>query len=185
MNILVPLAEGFEEIEAVTVIDILRRAGLTVTTAALSGLDVKGSHGIIVKADMSLSDCDPSMYDAIALPGGPGTKTLRESDKVLEFIKAIHAKNGICAAVCAAPTVLARAGILKGKKVTCFPGEEANLNGGIHTGADAEIDGHIVTGKSAGTALVFSLMLIKALLGKDAAAQMKSKLYASIEGIDF
>ena len=185
MKVLVPLAEGFEEIEAVTVIDVLRRAGLTVTTAALSGLDVKGSHGIIVKADTSLSECDPSMFDAIALPGGPGTKNLRESERVIEFIKAINAKNGVCAAVCAAPTVLARAGILKGKKVTCFPGEESNLGGGFHTGANAEIDGQIVTGKSAGTALVFSLMLVKALLGKDVAAQMKSKLYASMEGLDF
>ena len=88
MKVLVPLAEGFEEIEAVTVIDVLRRAGLTVTTAALSGLDVKGSHGIIVKADTSLSECDPLMFDAIALPGGPGTKNLRESERVIEFIKA-------------------------------------------------------------------------------------------------
>ncbi len=185
MKILVPLADGFEEIEAVTVIDVLRRAGLTVTTAALSGLDVKGSHGIIMKADTSLSECDPSMFDAIALPGGPGTKNLRDSDRLIEFIKAINAKNGVCAAVCAAPTVLAKAGILKGKRVTCFPGEEAGLDGGVHSGANVEIDGRIVTGKSAGTALVFALMLVKAFLGKDAAAQMKSKLYASMDGIDF
>jgi len=186
VNILVPLADGFEEVEAVTIIDVLRRAGLTVKTASVTAsTDVKGSHGIVVRADSQLSMCDPTGFDAIALPGGPGTKNLRDSAKVLECITTIHAGGGVCAAICAAPTVLACTGILKDRKVTCFPGDENSLNGGIYTGSNVEVDGRIVTGKSAGTALVFSLMLVKVLLGAGAASKLKSGMYSSMDGLDF
>jgi protein deglycase len=176
MNVLVPLADGFEEIEAVAIIDVLRRAGINVVTASLANKEVTGSHNITVFADRILSDLDPADFDVIALPGGPGTKNLRESSLVLDFIRAIEAKSGICAAICAAPTVLGKAGVIKGKKVTCFPGEENNLGGAVSTGKPVEIDGKIITGKGPGTAVTFSLALTALLAGKEKAESVRDKM---------
>jgi len=176
MNVLVPLVDGFEEVEAVTIIDVLRRAGCNVVTATLSKKEIVGSHEIIVTADRNLSDLDPSDFVAIALPGGPGTKNLLASSLIIDFVREIEAKGGICAAICAAPTVLGKAGILKGKKATCYPGDEKDLGGAEYTGSPVEIDGRIITGKGAGTAVAFSLALAAALAGKEKAESVREKM---------
>jgi protein deglycase len=176
MNVVVPLADGFEEVEAVTIIDVLRRAGLNVVTATLAKKEVIGSHEITVTADRNLSDLDPADFMAIALPGGPGTKNLKESDLVLDFVREIEAHGGYCAAICAAPTVLGKAGILKGKRATCYPGDEKDLGGAVYTAAPVEIDGKIITGKGAGTAVTFSLALAAILAGKEKAESVREKM---------
>jgi 4-methyl-5(b-hydroxyethyl)-thiazole monophosphate biosynthesis len=176
MRVLVPLAEGFEEIEAITIIDILRRAGVDCVTAGLSGYEVTGSHAVTVKADMLMSACGAMIFEAIVLPGGPGHTRLKESADVIDMIKKIHMRGGYCTAICAGPTVLARAGILAGKKVTCFPGEEQNLDGAVYTGSPVEIDGTIITGKGAGASVSFSLALVQAFVGEEKARDLRSRL---------
>jgi protein deglycase len=177
MNIVIPLADGFEETEAIAPIDILRRAGYTVVTAGLGKAHALGSHSIHVTADRILSELNPADFDAIVLPGGPGTKNLRNDQNVIGFVRAIHAKGGMCAAICAAPTVLAAAGIIEGRRVTCFPGEEDNLGGAVFTGSPIEVDGMIVTGKAAGSAISFGLAIVAVLSGKDAADDLRKRLH--------
>ncbi|MFA5519866.1 MAG: DJ-1 family glyoxalase III, partial [Spirochaetota bacterium] len=126
MKILVPLAPGFEEMEAITVIDILRRAKLNIVTAAISENPVKGSHNIKITADTMLNENDK--YSAIVLPGGmPGTNNLKDDKRIISLIKSINKSGGITAAICAAPIVLAEAGVLSGKKYTCYPGFEDDI----------------------------------------------------------
>lgn len=177
MNIVIPLADGFEEIEAVAPIDVFRRAGYTVVTAGLGKNEAAGSHSIKISADRVLSELNPADFDAIVLPGGPGTKNLNNDSAVIGFVRAIHAKGGLCGAICAAPTVLGTAGILKGRRATCFPGEETKLGGAVFTGSVVEVDGMIVTGKAAGSAISFALAIVAVLSGKDAADALRKKMY--------
>jgi 4-methyl-5(b-hydroxyethyl)-thiazole monophosphate biosynthesis len=177
MNIVIPLADGFEEIEAVSPIDIFRRAGYTVVTAGLGKKEATGSHAVTVSADRILSELNPADFDAIVLPGGPGTKNLRNDSGVIGFVRAMYSKDALCAAICAAPTVLGAAGILKGRKATCFPGEEHNLGGAVYTGSVVEVDGKIVTGKAAGSAISFALAIVALLSGKDASDALRGKMY--------
>lgn len=161
--ILVPLAEGFEEIEAVTVIDVLRRAGLPVKSAALASNPVKGAHGISVEADILLCNIDASQVKHIVIPGGmPGAENLRQDSRILDIAKAVAAKSGIAAAICAGPVVLAEAGLLENKKVTCYPGFEGRLKKAVCTGAAVQADGKIITGKGPGAAMEFALAVVKA-----------------------
>ena len=177
MKIAVPLAEGFEEIEAVTIVDVLRRAGLDVVTAAVGKNPVTGSHAIPVMADADLSDLDPADFSSIVLPGGmPGTKNLRESRDVLDFVRAVYSRGGLAAAVCAAPTVLYQAGILKGKRVTVFPDYAASMPDAVVTGEPVTVDGHCITGRGAGPAIDFSLAVVRELKGAETAQKIRSAL---------
>lgn len=177
MKIIVPLAEGFEEIEAVTIIDVLRRAGLDVTTAAVRANPVRGSHGVTVEADRALADLKAVDYNCIVLPGGmPGSDNLRHSDAVLSYVKHIFSKGGTVAAICAAPIVLAKAGVLYGKKVTCYPGYESVLEGATVTGAPVEADGAVVTGRGAGCAIPFALELVRLFSGGKAAQELREAM---------
>ncbi len=167
MKILVPLAEGFEEIEAVTILDVLRRAGLDTTSAGLAGNPVRGSHGIPVMADEPLAGLRPDDFGAIVLPGGmPGSDNLKKSDTVISFIQSIYRRGGVTAALCAAPMVLGHAGVLAGKKATCFPGFESEMKGATPTGSPVEVDGTIITARGPGCAIPFALALVEALAGK-------------------
>jgi 4-methyl-5(b-hydroxyethyl)-thiazole monophosphate biosynthesis len=167
MKILVPLAEGFEEIEAVTILDVLRRAGLDTTSAGLTGNPVRGSHGIPVMADEPLAGLRPDDFGAIVLPGGmPGSDNLKKSDTVISFIQSIYRRGGVTAALCAAPMVLGHAGVLAGKKATCFPGFESEMKGATPTGSPVEVDGTIITARGPGCAIPFALALVEALAGK-------------------
>lgn len=163
-SVLVILAEGFEEVEAVTPIDLLRRSGANVTVASLDTLAVKGSHGIVVHADTTLSACKKKPFDCIVLPGGgQGAKNLAASYEVLE--KVIEtAQSGVVGAICAAPAVvLGKTGLLDGKRVTGYPGSEADCPGLVLENESFIIDGSLVTGQGPGAAMPFSLALIGVL----------------------
>ena len=168
MKVLVPLAEGFEETEAITVIDILRRAGIDTVTAALSKNPVTGSHQIPVIADKLLDENEE--FNAIALPGGmPGSNNLRDDPRIINLVKKINASGGLTAALCAAPIVLSKAEVLKGKNYTCYPGFEGQITGGIFTDKNVVVDGNIITGKGAGHAVQFGLAIVAFLKGEVAA----------------
>ena len=166
-KVIIFLAEGFEEIEAISIIDTLRRAEITVTTASITNDKiVKGAHNIEVKTDKLFDEVDFGNYDLIALPGGmPGAKNLNEHEGLKEQIK-IFAKDKMIAAICAAPMILGGMGLLKGKRATCYPGFEPELIEAIVTHEPVTVDGNIVTGKGPAFALQFSLQLVEILAGK-------------------
>jgi 4-methyl-5(b-hydroxyethyl)-thiazole monophosphate biosynthesis len=172
---LVILAEGFEEIEAVTPIDLLRRAGIDVSVQGLASREVRGSHNILITAD-GLFSPEMELPDAFLLPGGPGHKNLLASDAVIGFTKKMFSAGRLCAAICAAPVVFGKAGILDGKKATCFPGFEKGLGRATFVDAHTVIDGTVITSRGAGTAVAFSLEIISRLLDNAAA----DKIAASI-----
>lgn len=171
-HIITILAPGFEETEAVTFIDLLRRAQVKVTVLGLEAREVRGAHDITIIAD----DIFPTFkgtFDGIVLPGGmPGTRNLAASAALLDLIRTTHRRNGLCAAICAAPLVLAKAGILKGVTATCFPGMEKELAGAIVADRSVVHDGNIITSKGVGTAIPFSLELITYLAGKETAEKI-------------
>ncbi len=177
-RVLIVLAEGFEEIEAVTPIDILRRAGVEVRIAGLSGKTVSGSHGLQIQADVTLEEAGSS-FDAIILPGGmPGSKNLNQSKKVAEIVKKMYGDGKWVTAICAAPALaLAPAGILEGKKATCYPGFENHFSSGVRFSEDrVVIDKNVITSRGPGTALEFSLELVEKLVSKEAVQKLKEAL---------
>ncbi len=177
MKALVPLAEGFEEIEAVSIIDVLRRADIEVVIAYLEKKSVKGSHNICITADMPLSKCTADEFDAIILPGGmPGSENLKQSKAVGDFIRSLHVRGRLVGAICAAPMVLGHAGILKGKNATCYPGFEKELVGAIISDKPVIADKNIVTGKGAGCAIPFALEIIGILKGEEIKNTIKNNL---------
>jgi 4-methyl-5(b-hydroxyethyl)-thiazole monophosphate biosynthesis len=167
---IVLLANGFEEVEAITPIDYLRRAEIDVTVAALGdNLMVKGSRaGLQVLADTTLSKAD-GHWDAVILPGGmPGAANLAACPKTGALLKEMAAKNRLICAICASPVVvLAPLGLLSGKRFTCYPGMEEKATDGTWSDERVVIDGNIITSRAAGTAGEFSIAIIAALLGKD------------------
>ena len=167
------LAEGFEEIEAITPLDLLRRAGVDVTTFAVgTEKTVTGAHGIPVVCDEILEDLKGD-FDLIILPGGmPGTKNLAASEKVKKIVLRQNERGKGIAAICAAPTVLGALGLLKNKKATCYPGMEPLLFAETVSLEKVAEDGNIVTSRGAGTAYHFALRLIARLKGEDTARQI-------------
>ena len=169
-KVLVPLAEGFEEIEAITVIDLLRRADLDVVTASLGAKDVKAAHGVTVHADTTLDEALKDDYDMVVLPGGmPGAQHLDDDKRVHAVLHKMVESGKFAGAICAAPKVLANAGLLKGKRATSYPGfvDKMGLPDVTYTGAPVQCDGKIITGRGPGTAMDFALALVEALEGKD------------------
>jgi 4-methyl-5(b-hydroxyethyl)-thiazole monophosphate biosynthesis len=178
-RVLVPLAEGFEEIEAVTVVDLLRRAGIEVRTASLAGTRVTGSHGIAIEADIAIDDADSADYDMIMLPGGmPGAEHLKQDPRVIALLRRFAGEGRYTAAICAAPGVLAHAGLLDGHRATSFPGFLGPQSApGIRLSDQAVVvDGKIITSRGPGTAIDFSLALIELLAGKAAADTVGGRL---------
>lgn len=166
-KVIVFLAEGFEEIEAVSIIDTLRRGEIEVTTASISNnKNVKGAHNISIETDKLFDDIDFKSYDMIALPGGmPGAKNLNEHEGLKEQLKEF-AKDKHIAAICAAPLILGGLGLLKGKKATCYPGFEPELIEATITHEPVTIDGNIITGRGPAFAISFSLQIVETLAGK-------------------
>jgi 4-methyl-5(b-hydroxyethyl)-thiazole monophosphate biosynthesis len=178
-KVFIHLANGFEEVEAITPVDVLRRAGCEVTTVSISGnREVTSARGLSVLADKLFEDMDYSQADVILFPGGqPGADNLTRHEGLKKRIAEFHSQGKMIAAICAAPMVLANAGILQGKRVTCFPGTESKMKGAICTGNAVEIDGNITTGKAAGAAMKFSLALAEQLCGKSKAEDLKKIMY--------
>ncbi|RZN39391.1 MAG: DJ-1/PfpI family protein [Methanophagales archaeon ANME-1-THS] len=173
------LATGFEEIEATSVVDVLRRAGVEVTIAGLQAGAIQGAHGIKVLPDTTLGEIEPKKFDAVILPGGnPGYVNLGRDKRVLDAVKTAFELGKIVAAICAAPSVLAQAGILKGKRATIFPGMESALTGAKPLSERVVMDGNLVTSQGPGTALEFALTLVELLVGKQKAQEVKTGLVA-------
>jgi 4-methyl-5(b-hydroxyethyl)-thiazole monophosphate biosynthesis len=160
---LVLLADGFEEIEAVTIIDVLRRGEVAVTTASLGGKHVRGSHDIAIEADALLERVNVADYDALVLPGGPASKTLREDARAQAAIKQAAAEGKLVAAVCAAPTALEAAGVLRGKRATVYPGDA--LPSAHFVEERVVEDGNIITSRGPATAMAFALKVVERLSG--------------------
>lgn len=169
------LAEGFEEVEAITAIDVLRRAGIPVKTISISeSLQVRGAHNIVVKADCLYDNTlfvDPEW---LILPGGmPGAENLYEFAPLQGLLKAHAGEGGKIAAICAAPAVvLGRLGLLKGKQATCYPGFESELTGAEHVDAPAVTDGNIVTGNGPANALLWALYIVREAIGEQEAVKV-------------
>ena len=174
------LAEGFEEVEAVTPIDYLRRAGIEVRILGLGGRTIGGSHGIRIVADAAIEESAATeTYDAVIVPGGmPGAAHLAESRDVVALIRRHYAAGEIIAAICAAPAVVLHGacGILEGKRFTGFPGTEGTVKGGLPIDENVVVDGNLITSKGAGTAGEFAVAVIKALLGEAAAETIAERV---------
>jgi len=172
------LADGFEETEAVTPIDILRRAGLDVRIAGVGGRTVTGSHGVKIICDCVADDIYPGTeLEAVVLPGGmPGAKNLENSSKVGEFIDYAQNSGKLLCAICAAPFILGHRGLLKNKKAVCFPGFEKELAGALIQSTAVCADGNIITAAGMGSAVVFALEIVRYFFGEQKAAQIGESL---------
>jgi 4-methyl-5(b-hydroxyethyl)-thiazole monophosphate biosynthesis len=181
------LADGFEEIEAVTVIDVLRRAGIQVSVLGAgvqgSGAAARravGSHGIAINVDAALVDVAAldSRFDCVVLPGGlPGATNLRDNERVRDFVLAQHGGGALVAAICAAPIALGRFGLLQGRDATCYPGFEDQLVGArVHADRAVVVDERIVTSRGVGTALPFALALVERLVDAATAREHATRM---------
>ncbi len=173
------LAPGFEEAEALVPADMLRRANIETALVSITGEPVPGSHNITVTADLTLDQVDPDKMDMVVLPGGgPGHKNLGKEPKVEALVRQAVEKDVWVAAICAAPTLLGRWGLLEGKKAVCYPGMEAGLTGAQAQMADGVVkDGKMITGRAAGSAFDFGLALVEALAGWDEADKIQDGIY--------
>jgi 4-methyl-5(b-hydroxyethyl)-thiazole monophosphate biosynthesis len=180
-NVLVPLAQGFEEIEAITVIDILRRAGVNVTVAGLRPGPVEGRSRIQVLADVSLNDVKSADFDMLVLPGGlPGATHLKEDPRVQGIIRDLAARGKFTAAICAAPTVLSAMGMLKGRRATSHPSVQKDLGETNYLEDRVVVDGSIITSRSPGTAMEFALKLVEILCGKEKREEVGRSVLAAV-----
>jgi 4-methyl-5(b-hydroxyethyl)-thiazole monophosphate biosynthesis len=181
-RVLVPLAEGFEELEAVTIIDVLRRSGVEVVVAALAGDAVTGSHGITLAADVPLDAVAEQDFDLIALPGGmPGAANLKAEPRIDRIIRRLNGAGLPVAAICAAPMVLAAAGVLEGRRATSFPGFLDDAERVSVVDDAVVVDRGVITSRGPGTALDFALELVTQLLGPAARQRVESRLQRAAE----
>jgi len=180
-RVLVPLAEGFEEIEAITVIDVLRRAQIEVFVYSLDGAsEVKGAHGITVKTEGGVPELDADAIDMIVLPGGwGGTERLAEDTGVQALLKAMDARNKPIGAICAAPFALNRAGVLKAH-YTCYPGAQERIGAEGYQGDAMQVveAQNVMTSRGPGTAICFGLQIVRKLVGETKYEALKAGLLA-------
>jgi 4-methyl-5(b-hydroxyethyl)-thiazole monophosphate biosynthesis len=175
------LVTGFEEIEAVTVVDILRRAGIETVSAGVDSMSITGSHGITITADKKLSDIKPDA-DAVIIPGGmPGALHLHNSSEVNNFIKDMNSKGALIASICAAPAVvLAPIGILDNKAATCYPGNQVDFGKSTkYKNKAVVVDGNIITSQGPATAMEFAFAIVEKLIGKDTVKKLKKHMLVS------
>lgn len=174
-KVAVLLAEGFEEIEAVTPIDLLRRAGVEVVTAGVAGEVVRGSHGITVGTEAGIASLRVDDLDGVVLPGGmPGAANLAASSEVARLVRSMAGSKKLVAAICAAPAkVLAPMGVLSGRRATCFPGDEVAFSSDVVFSEDRVVrDGNVITSRGAGSAAEFAEEIIRYLVGEEAAREV-------------
>jgi len=183
-TVLVPLADGFEDIEAVTIIDVLRRGGVTVVTASLgSSTEVKSAHGISLRADAALDDVDGELYDAVVLPGGgEGTRRLRECRELAEILRRHNVEHRLLCAICAAPTVLVAAGVVDPElQLTCYPTCQMELDRSW-TPVPVVANGNVITAQAPGTAMLFALVVLQSLAGEPVAAKVARGMVTDVLG---
>jgi 4-methyl-5(b-hydroxyethyl)-thiazole monophosphate biosynthesis len=175
-NACVLLADGFEEVEALTPVDYLRRAGIEVTTIGLTGLEPLGGHGVAVRADRG-ADALMADYDCVVVPGGKGSENIAASREAVALVKRQAAAGKPVAAICAAPVVVLHeaCGILAGRRFTCYPGLEARVTGATFVGERVVVDGTLVTARGAGCAGEFARAIVGVLLGAEAADTLGEK----------
>ncbi len=184
--VLIVMAPGFEEIELAAPVDILRRLEIPVLLAGLNGRRVEGAHGLTMEADMLLVDADSSLYSGIILPGGQASWTLRDTPAVIKLVREMNAAGKLVAAICAAPIALAKAGVLAGRRVTCYPA--ADVEETVKAAAaelctePAVTDGHIITAKGPGAALEFGYALGSWFGKAERAAELRGEMCAGSEG---
>ncbi len=169
------LADGFEEMEAIGTVDILRRAELDVSVVSVDNTHtVAGSHGISIGADCGISDLQPEALSLVVMPGGmPGSRNLAESDAVLNLLNSVYQNGGYVAAICAAPLALHKAGLVQGKTITAYPKVSEELTGCKVTDNAVEQDGHVVTGKGPGAVFAFGLRLVSIFCGETEARTLR------------
>ncbi|QQY79588.1 4-methyl-5(b-hydroxyethyl)-thiazole monophosphate biosynthesis [Keratinibaculum paraultunense] len=177
-RVIVFLAEGFEEVEAFTVVDYLRRKDIVVDTCSIGEKNVQGAHKIIVEADKKIDEINNSNdYDGLVIPGGiPGATNLRDDERVIKLVKEFNEEGKIIAAICAGPIVLQRAGIIKGKKVTSYPGFEEDLKESIYKEDLVVQDGNIITARGPAVAVCFAMKLVENLIGKEKASELRKEI---------
>lgn len=177
-HVCVFLADGFEEIEALTVVDVLRRAGVRVETVSVNGNEmVQGSHWISVRADVVFEETGFDRVDMLVLPGGmPGTKNLQKHQGLNKLLRTYDKEEKWIAAICAAPSILGNMGMLNGRKACCYPSFEEKLAGAQVVEEPAVADGHIITGRGMGTAIPFALKLAEVLMGAEKAEQVRESI---------
>ncbi len=171
-------AEGFEEIEALTVVDVCRRCGLEIEMVSAYGeKQVLGSHGIRVEMDKTFGEADFESYDMLVLPGGgKGTQGLEACLSLMEKVDAFYKSGKYVAAICAAPSIFGHRGFLKGRKACSYPAFESHLEGATVTAGPAEIDGNVITSRGMGTSIDFALAIVKVLCGEEAAKDVAGKI---------
>ena len=180
VKVLVPLADGCEEIEAVTIIDLLRRAGIHVVSAGLKPGVVTASRGVKLVPDVTLDEALQHDFDMVVLPGGmPGAAHLKDDVRIIELLQKMAAAGQYTAAICAAPMVLAHAGVLEGKQATSYPGFLDGLPGVTLSAAAVVHDGKVVTSRGPGTAMDFALTLVEVLTSAEKRQQVEAALVRS------
>ena len=170
------LADGFEEMEAIAPIDLLRRAGVDLQTVGIGGKIVTGSHGVTIACDITEDEMDAGRCTGVILPGGPGRAKLGESPVVLNTLKAVASKNGLLAAICGSPPILGQAGYLHGRKACCYPGFEDQLLGAQVVFDPVVVDGNVITSRGAGTATKFALACVHYLASPEKAAEIAGQI---------
>lgn len=171
------LADGFEEIEALAPLDIMRRANIDVKTVGVTGEWVTGAHNITVKADILPGEVDYTKLDCVILPGGlPGTTNLEKDERVQAAIDYANEKGGLLCAICAAPSILGHKGLLKGKEATCYPGFEDSFDGGVYVKKSVVKSGNIITSNGMGSAYKFAFEITAALTSWEVADKIKAQI---------
>ncbi len=180
-RVLVPIAPGFEEIEAVTVIDVLRRGGIEVVVAGTIAGAVEGRNRIVLQPERNLDDVISDDFDMVVLPGGAaGTEHLKNDERIKGLLKKMAGKGKYTTAICAAPIVLEAAGLLQGKNVTSHPSVQSGLKG-VHYQEDrVVVDGKVITSRAPGTSMEFSMKLLEILAGKDKRAEVNHGVMARL-----
>ncbi len=173
------LADGFEEAEALVTADLLRRAGIETALVALEEREVTGSHGMVVRADLALTDVEADQMEMLVLPGGMGgVESIHMNLFALALIQQAYDRGVYLAAICAAPTILAHQGFLDRRKAVCYPGMEDEMGSAVvQRGRSVVVDGHIITAEAAGSVFEFGLKLVETLRGRDAADQVRRAVH--------
>jgi len=182
-NVLVPLAQGCEELEAVTVVDLLRRAGIHVVTAGLDDRPVQASRGMVLIPDTTLDEVLDQDFDMIVLPGGqPGATNLSRDERVSRVLNRLARAGKYTAAICAAPAVLAQSGLLEGRRVTSYPGalDRHSVGGMEYVEEPVVIDGTVITSRGPGTAMEFALQLVALLVGEQKRGEVEAGLQRAV-----